>query len=156
MIRCLPFLCGCVLLTACQAVPTSTPAPAPHPQDIWRSYTQQVNGMSESQARVERSQLAERLERAPDDETRMRLAYTLSRPNPSSGQLQRALALLAEISPASDWAPSRDALDVELGLRLQLLQAEGRILELQAQLEALKAIETQMIENREDLEGQDP
>ena len=156
MIRCLPFLCGCVLLTACQAFPTPTPDPAPHPQELWHSYTQQINGMSESQARVERSQLAERLERTPDDETRMRLAYTLSRPNPSSGRLQRALALLAEIPPASTWAANRDALDVELALRLQLLEAEGRILELQAQLEALKAIETEMIEHREDLEDPDP
>lgn len=132
------------------------PVPAPDTQDIWRDYTQRVNGMSGSQARVERDLLAERFARAPDDETRMRLAYVLSRPYPSGEQLQRALALLAEIPAGSTWAPSRDALDVELALRLQLLQAEGRILELQAQLDALKAIETEMIEQHEDLEGQGP
>jgi hypothetical protein len=65
-------------------------------------------------------------------------------------QLTRGREVLAEIEVDSENAPLRDMLDRELALLMDLQSAQGRVLELQAQLEALKAIETEIAESQQE------
>jgi hypothetical protein len=148
----------------CQTTPSGTAAqPAvpvcqttPSGTADWVAYTHQIAGMDSAGVLAERESASRLYASQPDDEIRMRLAYVLSRPDASFQQLTRSREILAEISAASDMAPVRDLLDREISLLIKLQRAQGRTLELQAQLEALKAIEAEMLENRQDLDKEDP
>lgn len=144
MIRASQLLLACLWLTGCQATP-------PEKTD-WFAYTDRIDGMDPAAVRAQRESMMRQYEFEADDETRMRLGYVLSRPDPSLQQLAQGREILAEISDASDLAPLRDLLDREIALLIEIQQQRGQILELQAQLEALKAIEAEMIESRQSME----
>jgi hypothetical protein len=122
----------------------------------WVAYTHQIAGMDTAGVLAERESVSRRYASLPDDEIRMRLAYVLSRPDASMQLLTRSREILAEVSAASEMAPLRDLLDREISLLIELQRAQGRTLELQAQLEALKVIEAEMLESREALDKEDP
>jgi len=81
----------------------------------------------------------------PDDETRLRLAYVLSRPNPSTQDLEASRRLLDEIGPDSDYVALRDALRREIALLNELEVARQRADAQQAQLDA---IETDLVKSQ--------
>lgn len=129
----------------------------------WVVYRHRADGLDAADfpARLEEAERQYGLR--PDDVNRMRLAYLLSRPDPTLQQLKRAREVLSGISNSSELAPFRDPLDREIGLLMQLKQDKGRMDELQAQLDALeaqlaalKAIEEEMVENRENMEEDQP
>jgi hypothetical protein len=132
----------CALLAGCVG---SSLRPAP-----WPDYAGQLDLANPAAVQAARESAQQQYAASPDDETRLRLAYLLSRPDPSMQQLLRGREVLAEIEADSDHAPLRDMLDRELALLMDLQRARGRVLELQAQLEALKAIETEITERQQD------
>lgn len=119
-------------------------------EDDWLAYMRQVDGMNMAQLRAERETCAALYAEAPDDQLRMRLAYVLSHPIAPVLELERGRRVLQEIPGDSPWAGRRDLLSREITLMIELQTAQGQVLELQAQLEALKAIEKEMIDRRQD------
>jgi len=85
-------------------------------------------------------------QQAPSDETRLRLAYVLSRPNPSTQDLETSRKLLDEIGPDSDNVALRDALRREIALLNELELARRRA---DAQQDRLDAIEADLVRNQE-------
>jgi len=85
-------------------------------------------------------------EQRPDDETRLRLAYVLSRPNPSTQDLEASRRLLDGIGSDSEYAALRDGLRREIALLSELEIARRRADEQQARLEA---IETDLVTSQE-------
>ena len=145
MNRLFTILLGCLLLSGCQVLPTRT--------DDWAAEMKRIDSLSASQIGNERELAQSQYDRGPDDASRMRLAYALSRGDPSIQQLARSREVLSEISGASTNAAYRDLLDRELELMIQTKRQRGRILELEAQLEALKKVETEMLQNRDTIDG---
>lgn len=87
----------------------------------------------------ERDAALVRYRQQPDDETRLRLAYVLSRPNPSTQDLEASRRLLDEIGPDSDYVALRDALRREIALLNELETARRRADMQQARLDAIEA-----------------
>lgn len=141
---------ACLCLSACRILGFGESE-----TDRWLDYAALVDGMDAAQVRDERDANARLYASQGGDEVRLRLAYTLSRPGASLQQLERGLEVLAEIPADSQWAAMRDWLHREISLALELGRAEGRILELKAHLDALKAIEAEMIESRQEMEEQE-
>lgn len=132
----------CVLLAGCVGSPSRTP--------LWQDIMGQLDPNNSAAFQAARESALQQYEESPDDKARLRLAYLLSRPNPSMQQLSRGREVLAEIEADSENAPLRGMLDRELALLMDLQRAQGRVLELQAQLEALKAIETEIAESQQE------
>lgn len=141
------FLMGLILcLSACQLM-------SPR-MDDWVGYTQAFDRLDSPRARAEvREQALMRYQTEPDDTARLQLAYVLSRPNAPLRRLERSRAILAEIPSTSPYAPWRDMLDAELRALGDLRRAQGYAVELEAQLEALKQIETDLQRNRREREN---
>jgi hypothetical protein len=132
----------CVLLAGCLSSPSRTA--------LRPDFAGQIDADDPAGFQAAREAAIQQYEESPDDEARLRLAYLLSRPDPSMQQLTRGREVLAEIEADSENAPLRDMLDRELALLMELQRAQGRVLELQAQLEALKAIETEITESQQE------
>lgn len=137
-----PSLLICVLLAGCLGSPSRTA--------LWPDFAGQLDPNDPAGIQAARESAIRQYEENPDDEARLRLAYLLSRPDPSMQQLAQGREVLAEIEADSENAPLRDMLDRELALLIDLQRAQGRVLELQAQLEALKAIETEIAESQQE------
>lgn len=153
------FLLVCLLLMGCHMLPPkqqpSEPGPViaqPSETEEWVAYTRRVENWDPARIPDHRDEALRAYNRRPDDFNRMRLGYLLSRPAPSMQQLAQSREILAEISNTSELAPLRDLLDREIALLMQIKRDRGRILELEAHLEALKAIEEEMVESRESME----
>jgi hypothetical protein len=132
----------CLLLAGCLGSPSRTA--------LWPDFAAQLDLDNPAGIQAARESAIQQYEDSPDDEARLRLAYLLSRPDTSMQQLTRGREVLAEIEVDSENAPLRDMLDRELALLMDLQSAQGRVLELQAQLEALKAIETEIAESQQE------
>jgi uncharacterized coiled-coil protein SlyX len=87
----------------------------------------------------ERDAALTRYRQQPDDETRLRLAYVLSRPDPSTQDLEASRRLLDEIGSDSDYAALRDALRREIALLNELENARRRADVQQARLDAIES-----------------
>jgi hypothetical protein len=106
----------------------------------------------------------------PTEANRLRAGYLLSRPAASLEQLAQSREILAEISTDSELAPLCGLLDAEIRRAMELQEAQGRVLELRAQLEnlqarlgelqtqlnALKAIEEEMVESQQQADEMHP
>lgn len=138
-------LCLALCLSACQSI-------LPR-MNHWAAYTRAYDGLDSTQEReAAREQALNRYQSAPDDPARLRLAYVLSRPSAPLPQLERSRVILAEIPPASAYAPLRDLLDGELEALVELRRIQGHTDELEARLEALKEIETDLQSGRRNKE----
>lgn len=83
----------------------------------------------------------------PNDENRMQLAWLLSQGEPSLQQLDHSLELTREISSDSVWAAWRNLLQERVKNMIELQNARGSLLELEAQLET-KNTRLATMENR--------
>jgi hypothetical protein len=152
----------CVALAACAPLTTPvlderTPEPVVVPAfpAWWPEFTERVNGLDEAALALERDAALARYDAGADDGVRLRLAYLMTRRQPIRRDLDASRELLAAIDGASEEAALRDLLkgqlDAQLALddtRTQVRQLEGKIAELQGQLEALRAIEADLTEGR--------
>ncbi|MCU0988123.1 MAG: hypothetical protein MUE63_00655 [Xanthomonadales bacterium] len=148
-------LIPCLWLAACQTAPPETPD--------WAGFLGQVDRMDAQQLQMARETAMRQYVVQPTDVNRLRAAYAVSRPGASLEQLAQSRDLLAEIAAASDLAPMRDLLDAEIRQSMAVQEAQGRVLELQAQrddlqarlgelqtqLDALKSIEKEMVESQQ-------
>lgn len=135
----------CLCVAGCKTVPTP-------PTQGLIEFTRHYDSLKDADARAERKAESQRYASNPDDETRWRLAYAMSRPEASLQQLAKSRVILAEIPAQSDVAPLRDLLDREIQLLIELQKSKAQALELQAQLDALKDIEAEMAEHRQNLD----
>lgn len=88
---------------------------------------------------------------APDDLTRLRLAFLLSCRDEGAADLDASHALLAEVSGQSTYAPMRDMVErhIELVAEIRTMQQEidrraARIRELDDRIESLEAQESEV------------
>ncbi len=169
-------------LAACSATPSRNellivveppafeelPIPGGSPAlENWLLFADRVNRMESLELVIERDATVARYrEQATDDETRLRLAYLLSRPRMPVQELTESRTLLAGIGADSVYASLADLVARELMLITELsasqqqtdeLQGRVRDLEtqvanLQTQLDALKAIETDLTEDQKNTE----
>jgi hypothetical protein len=126
--------------------------------------------MDAQQLQLARDALMSQYEVHPTDSNRLRAGYALSRQGASPEQLTQSREILAEIPPGGDLAPMRDLLDREIEKSIEVQGAESRVLELQAQLnelkvklgelhsqlDALKSIEEEMVESRQQADEMQP
>lgn len=140
-----PLLLVCLCVAGCKTVP-------PPPTEGLVEFTHHYDSLKGADARAEREAESQRYVSDPDDATRWRLAYAMSHPEASLQQLARSRVILAEIPAQSDVAPLRDLLDREIQLLIELQESKAQALELQAQLDALKEIEAEMAERRQNLD----
>ena len=131
-------LIPCVWLAACQATPPEAPD--------WAGFLDQVDRMDAQQLQLARAAAMRQYSAQPTDANRLRAGYLLSRPEASQEQLAQSRELLAEIAADGELAPMRGLLDAEI----------RRAMELQAQLNALKAIEEEMVESQQQADEMDP
>jgi hypothetical protein len=155
-------LIPCLWLAACQATPPAAPD--------WAGFLDQVDRMDAQQLQLARAAAMRQYLVQPTDANRLRAGYLLSRPEASQEQLAQSRELLAEIAADGELAPMRALLDAEIRRAMELQAAQGRVLELQAQLEdrqarlgelqaqldALKAIEEEMVESQQQADEVDP
>jgi hypothetical protein len=155
-------LIPCLWLAACQATPPAAPD--------WTGFLDQVDRMDAQQLQLARAAAMRQYLVQPTDANRLRAGYLLSRPEASQEQLAQSRELLAEIAADGELAPMRALLDAEIRRAMELQAAQGRVLELQAQLEdrqarlgelqaqldALKAIEEEMVESQQQADEVDP
>lgn len=141
--------------TAIQA--TEPPAAVPQFADLnaWLTFASAANLLSPAELSRQRRRLSERFDQAPTADNRLRLAYLLSRPAPGGQNLVRSRELLAAIPPEHRYASLRDLVLRELELAEDLRGARNKVRAQQAQLEALKEIETDLTENQKQLEQLD-
>lgn len=109
------------------------------PGTDWGSLVTGAEGLNAEALVAERDRAVQAYSTAPTDETRLHLAYLLSRPGTAVQDLEASQELLNEIPPASPYAPVRDLLRREVGLVAQL-EAARRVSRLQAsRLDAVEA-----------------
>jgi hypothetical protein len=118
----------------------------------WLAFVASANDLTPDELDVERADASSQYRHQPSDDIRLRLAYLVSRPPSAEQDLEQGRAILAEIDPGSPNAPLRDLVAHELALLAELNAARQRVNELQAQLDALKAIETDLTENQRIIE----
>jgi hypothetical protein len=162
MMRLARLLIPCLWLAACQATPPEAPD--------WAGFLDQVDRMDAQQLQLERAAAMRQYLLQPTDANRLRAGYLLSRPEASLEQLAQSREILAEISADSQLAPMCGLLDAEIRRAMELQEAQGRVLklrakledlqarfgELQTQLDALKAIEEDMVESQQQADEMQP
>ena len=138
----------------------------PRQTEALGKYIGEVGRMSPEQLLVARESAMRQHANEPSDATRLRAGYALSRAPATAQQLARSRELLAGISPDSELAPMRDLLDGEILKFIEVQEAEAQTRELRAefddlqvrfamlqeQLDALKKIETEIVESQEETE----
>lgn len=129
-------LFAALFLSACSALPPA--------RDDWADYMARIDRMDPAQLQATHSSLQQEYQGQPGDEVRLKLSYVMSRADPSLAELKRARQILAEVDASGRFATLRDMLDRQLLLSIRLQRAQGEILELKAQLEDLKKIETDL------------
>lgn len=118
----------------------------------WTQFTAGVSELGTAELVDVRDEAIKRYRAHPDDETRMRLSFILSLPDALTQDLAESDRLLTEIDSESGVAPLRDALKREIALVVELQMAQRKIGELQSRLEALKAIEADMTEDKKTID----
>lgn len=131
-----PLLLLALLLCGCSAL---TPR-----QDGWQDFTARVEGMNETELLAARRALLEDYRSQPSDAVRLRLSYVLSRTEVSLEQLRQARRIVAEVAAGGPHTVVRDLLLQQIGLLVRLQETQGEVLQLRAQLEMLKKIETDL------------
>jgi len=153
------FLIPCLMLAGCQALPSR----APGAMADWAKYARELDGMDSTALASASAAALEEYESRPNDRNRMRAAYALSREGAGAGQLARSREILAEIPSGSELYPLRDLLDKEIGYAQAAAAAKSRerklsaerdrlqaeLAEVHEQLEALKAIEQEIVKSQQ-------
>jgi len=142
-------LAGCAALTG--------PAPAPTDcgcatVEAWVAYVKHVDGLDEAGLTQEYALTLERYRAEPDDATRLRLSYLLSRPQLPERNVTMSQVLLSQVPADSAYAPLRALLAQETALMIDLEGARQQAQQLRAQLEALKGIDTDMSRGQDEIE----
>jgi len=127
MIRFGVVLAGVITLSACCSSPERVPD--------WSEYANAALRYPEDQLQVVQKAALLRYQGQADDENRMKLAWLLSRGDPSLQQLQRALELARQVAPEGPWAARSNLLQVDLENMIELQTTRGRLLELGTQIE---------------------
>lgn len=127
-------------------------ASSPYHLMEWMHYVENINTINPTQLTTVRDIALEDHHRQPNDESRLRLAYVVSRANVATQDLTKSRLLLAQIAPDSAYVPLRDMVLREIQLTAKLEETRQTISALQTQLESLKAIETELKENQHDLD----
>lgn len=163
MMKLTRLLIPCLFLVACQGSP-------PPQTQTWSEFLGQVEQMDAQQLLLARESAVTQYIAQPNDSSRLRAGYVLSRSPASPKQLAQSREILAEIPAGSDLSAMRDLLDGEVLKFMEVQQAESRTLELQAQsdelqarlvvlqeqLDALKSIEEEMVESQQQADEMHP
>jgi hypothetical protein len=150
-----------LFLAACRSAPPEVQTWSEY--HTWSEYMAEVQRMDARQLLLARESAVRQFEEQPDDSNRLRAAYVLSRAPASPQQLTESRRLLADMAAESELTPLRNLLDGEIRRFMEVQDAESRVLELrtqidelqsrlavlQEQLNTLKNIETEMIENQQ-------
>lgn len=164
-------LAAVICLAGCQV----TPVPSGH--DDWAAWFARVDAMDAAHLETAQAEAQRQNTIDPTDRNRLRAGYALSRPGASLAQLEQAREVIAQIPAESELAAYRELLDEEVRLRMELrrtqlrltgqqLEAEqlksrtselqrriegllSQVRDLQTQLDALKAIEENMVESQQ-------
>ena len=164
-------LAAVLCLAGCQTMPTTSD------NADWAAWIAEVDAMDAASLGAAQAEALRRYTIDPADGNRLRAGYVLSRPGASLAQLEQARDVIAQIPADSELAAYRALLDEEVLLRMELrrtqLRLTGQQLEverltsktselqrrmegllnqvrdLQKQLDALKAIEENMVQSQQ-------
>ena len=171
MTRHLRMLAAVLCLVGCQ----TTPGPSAHSD--WPAWFARVDALDSANLEIAQTEALRQYTIDPTAGNRLRAGYALSRAGASLAQLEQARGILTQIPADSELAAYRVLLDNEVQLRMELRRAQLRLTEqqleverltaksselqrrtegllsqvrdLQTQIEALKAIEENMVESQQ-------
>lgn len=155
MLRVSTILLAALTLAGCAALTPPAPAPADcgcASLEAWVAYVNHVDGLDETGLMQEYALTLERYRAEPDDATRLRLSYLLSRSQLPERDVAMSQVLLTQIPADSPYAPLRTLLAQQIALMIDLQGARQQSQQLRAQLEALKGIDTDMTRGQEEIE----
>ena len=118
----------------------------------WLRFMVRIETLNALELAGERDRVFVEHQEQPSDGNRLALGYLLSRPQPLVRDVDKSRMFLAEIDSSGAYAPVRDLLLREQMMIDEIADLHAQVAHLQSQLEALKAIETDLTENQKELE----
>ena len=164
-------LAAVLWLVGCQTMPTTSD------NGDWAAWIAEVDAMDAASLGAAQTEALRQYTIDPSDGNRLRAGYALSRPGASLAQLEQARGVIEQIPADSELGAYRELLDREIRLRMELRRTQLRLTEqqleaeqltsktselqrrvegllsqvrdLQTQLDALKAIEENMVQSQQ-------
>lgn len=120
--------------------------------ESWLHFVGRIETLGALELASERDRVLIEHRQQPSDGSRLALGFLLSRPQVLVHDVDKSRALLAEIDASGAYAPIRDLLLRELATIDEVAALKVEIAHLRSQLDALRAIETDLTENQKEIE----